>query len=451
MMKAYNLFISLCIVLILPTLNGNTLENTTNSEDDFQVSDIEEKLWQEMEARAEKTNREAYFTNPYEVSKNFTSIIAEDVEGHNNTRRSLKGKKAGLPCTATNPIDRCWRCDPNWEKDRQKLATCVLGFGKNTIGGKGGEFYTVTDPSDDDIVNPKPGTLRYAVTRDRPLWIIFSRNMNIKLTQELLVSSDKTIDGRGVDVHISKGCGITINYAQNVIIHGIKVYDIKPGVGGRIRYGEGEKTHIRTRSDGDGISIYASSNVWIDHVSMRNCTDGLIDAIRGSTAITISNCHFTDHNKVMLFGANDFSPDDKIMQITVAFNHFGKRLVQRMPRCRFGFFHLVNNDYTHWEMYAIGGSMHPIIISEGNRFMASNDSTAKEVTKRNGLVGLNLWQWKSINDEFINGAFFKESGPDLVLSHLFKPEDILKAIPGRFVSSLTEFAGALRCRYGRPC
>lgn len=83
--------------------------------------------------------------------------------------------------------------------------------------------------------------------------------------------------------------------------------------------------------------------------------------------------------QVMLFGASDSYDGDKIMQITLLFNHFGKRLIQRMPRCRYGFFHVVNNDYTHWEMYAIGGSKHPTIISEGNRFTAPDDNNAKEV------------------------------------------------------------------------
>lgn len=76
--------------------------------------------------------------------------------------------------------------------------------------------------------------------------------------------------------------------------------------------------------------------------------------------------------QVMLLGANDGDGDDKIMQATVAFNRFGKGLIQRMPRCRWGFFHVVNNDYSHWQLYAIGGSAHPTIISQGNRFKASN-------------------------------------------------------------------------------
>jgi len=199
---------------------------------------------------------------------------------------------------ATNPIDRCWRCDPNWANNRKKLADCVQGFGRNTIGGKNGPFYVVNSSLDNDMVNPAPGTLRHAVTRSGPLWIIFARSMNIRLSQELIMTSDKTIDGRGVDVYIANGAGITIQFIKNVIIHGIKIFNIQVGNGGLIRDSE---THygFRTYSDGDGISIFGSSNVWIDHVSMRNCKDGLIDAIQGSTAITISNGHFTDHNEVI--------------------------------------------------------------------------------------------------------------------------------------------------------
>jgi len=92
--------------------------------------------------------------------------------------------------------------------------------------------------------------------------------------------------------------------------------------------------------------------------------------------------------QVMLFGASDSHEEDKIMQITLVFNHFGKRLVQRMPRCRFGFIHVVNNDYTHWEMYAIGGSKHPTIISEGNRFVAPDSKDAKQVIYTQILVCL---------------------------------------------------------------
>jgi pectate lyase len=83
--------------------------------------------------------------------------------------------------------------------------------------------------------------------------------------------------------------------------------------------------------------------------------------------------------QVMLLGHSDSYVKDKAMQVTIAFNHFGEGLIQRMPRCRHGYFHVVNNDYTHWEMYAIGGSAEPTINSQGNRYLAPTNPFAKEV------------------------------------------------------------------------
>lgn len=76
----------------------------------------------------------------------------------------------------------------------------------------------MVDGSDDNIVDPKPGTLRHAVIQKGPLWIIFAYNMVIRLQQELMVTSDKTIDGRGGNVVIAFGGGITLQYVNNIII-----------------------------------------------------------------------------------------------------------------------------------------------------------------------------------------------------------------------------------------
>lgn len=206
-------------------------------------------------------------------------------------------KKYNGPCLATNPIDRCWRCDKHWAKNRKKLADCALGFGRGTTGGKDGRYYVVQDSSDNDLLNPKPGTLRYGVIQDRPLWIIFARDMVIRLSEELIMTDNKTLDARGANVHIANGGQITLQFVKNIIIHNLHIHDIKAGNGGLVRdsvnhYG------FRTPSDGDGISMFGASKVWIDHVSMSNCQDGLIDAVMASTGITISNCHFTHHNDV---------------------------------------------------------------------------------------------------------------------------------------------------------
>nr|VDD32026.1 unnamed protein product [Brassica oleracea] len=220
--------------------------------------------------------------------------------------------------------------------------------------------------------------------------------MVIKLKEELMMNSFKTIDGRGASVHIAGGACITVQYVTNIIIHGINIHDCKKRGNAYVR---DSPSHYgwRTASDGEAVSIFGGSHVWVDHCSLSNCDDGLVDAIRGSTAITISNNYLTHHNKVMLLGHSDSYTRDKNMQVTIAFNHFGEGLVQRMPTCRLGYFHVVNNDYTHWQMYAIGGSAAPTINSQGNRFLAPNDHVFKEVTKYEDSPQskwLN-WNWRS--------------------------------------------------------
>ncbi|KAL2233571.1 pectate lyase-like [Sesamum indicum] len=407
---------------------------------------------EDLQKRAAESYQESlqeYNPNPQDLTDEFNELVGKTLMNENVTRRNLGEDD----CKATNPIDRCWRCDRDWAKHRKRLADCVRGFGHLTTGGKAGRYYLVDDPSDDDMDHPKPGTLRHAILQTEPLWIIFKHSMVIKLKNELIMTSDKTIDGRGVLVHIAYGAGITIQFVHNIIIHNIWIHNIVPTSGGMIR---DTLSHIglRTKSDGDAINIYSSNRIWIDHVSLSKGYDGLIDVIEGSTAITISNCKFNHHNDVMLLGAHDSHSIDAIMQVTVAFNRFGKGLIQRMPRVRWGFAHVVNNDYSHWELYAIGGSAHPTIISQGNRFRASNYRYTKEVTKRDYATKDQWmkWQWRSEGDLFKNGAFFTESGQPL--EHSKSPlvgMNLIRYRPGSFVGTLTKYAGALKCRKGKLC
>ncbi|KAH7415600.1 hypothetical protein KP509_14G053300 [Ceratopteris richardii] len=342
-----------------------------------------------------------------------------------------------------NSIDACWRAAGDWEENRMKLADCSIGFGRETTGGKGGEYYVVTDEAD-DAENPAPGTLRYGVIQMRPLWIFFARDMIIILQNELIFTSDKTVDGRGAQVHIAYGPCFTIQNVENVIVHGLHIHNCRPGYAGRVRSSTDHIGH-RAGSDGDGISVFGSRNIWIDHNYLASCTDGLVDVIHASTAITISNNYFCNHNKVMLLGHNDRYSADKAMRVTVAFNRFGPGLNQRMPRCRFGYFHVVNNEYEGWGEYAIGGSASPTIISEGNKFVAS--SSEKQVTKRDCTTcAWEGWTWASIDDTFSDGAYFVESGPTLNNRNRNNPLSL-----NTFNPSMTAAAGVLACSKGEPC
>ncbi|XP_017254298.1 putative pectate lyase 2 [Daucus carota subsp. sativus] len=352
------------------------------------------------------------------------------------------------PKKAMNTIDSCWRRKANWAANRRALADCAVGYGKDAIGGKFGAYYVVTNPSDDPI-NPKPGTLRYGIIQANPLWITFAKNMVITLKNELIMNSYKTIDGRGAKVEIAYGPCITIQGVSHVIIHGISIHDCKPGKSGLVISTPLHVGH-RLGCDGDGISIFASSNVWIDHCSLSRSSDGLIDVIHASTAVTISNNHFSQHDKVMLLGHDDKFSADKIMKVTIIYNHFGPGLVQRMPRVRLGYAHVANNMYEAWQLYAIGGSSNPTIYSQGNYFNAPNYLEHKQVTKREVNNGWKNWKWRSSMDRFMNGAYFVQSGYGSCSPNYSKSQSFT-VVDGSMVPAITSDAGPLFCNVNKPC
>ncbi|MQM01532.1 hypothetical protein Taro_034294 [Colocasia esculenta] len=333
-----------------------------------------------------------------------------------------------------------------------------------------------TPPTTPSTPSPAPSVT--APSRPSP----FARDMVIRLDNELMVGSFKTIDGRGAQVEVTGGPCITVQGADHVIIHGLSIHDCTPGKPGLVRSSPSHVGH-RLGSDGDAISIFASSNVWIDHCRLSHCYDGLIDVTHGSTSVTISNSHFSNHDKVyiyicfyvyvldhmhayrlrvmlysrqsigdvMLLGHLDTFIADKGMKVTLVFNHFGEGLVQRMPRVRLGYAHVVNNRYEHWEMYAIGGSANPTILSQGNYFDPPSNPFLKQVTKRETDLAWQKWKWRSANDHFLDGAFFVQSGWGSVAPR-YTPAQAFTAAQGSMVPFLTADAGPLNCTVpGRAC
>ena len=112
----------------------------------------------------------------------------------------------------------------------------------------------------------------------------------------------------------------------------------------------------------------------------------------------------------------------------------------------------MNNDYTHWEMYAIGGSASPTINSQGNRFLAPDERFKKEVTKHEDAPESEWrhWNWRSDGDLMLNGAYFRQSGAGASSSSYARASN-LSARPSSLVGSITITAGALNCRRGNRC
>ncbi len=63
-------------------------------------------------------------------------------------------------------LGRVYLGEPDWASHRQRLADCAIGLGRNAVGGQNGQIYIVTDNSDDDVMNPTPGTLRWGAIQD---------------------------------------------------------------------------------------------------------------------------------------------------------------------------------------------------------------------------------------------------------------------------------------------
>lgn len=141
---------------------------------------------------------------------------------------------------------------------------------------------------------------------------------------------------------------------------------------------------------------------------------------------------------------------------------------------------MVNNDYTHWEMYAIGGSANPTINSQGNRYNAPANPFAKEVKPVSHKIKMRLflinqlkpiinvdwgeqvtkrvetaasqwksWNWRSEGDLLLNGAYFTPSGAGASAS--YARASSLGAKSSSMVGTITSNAGALPCRRGRQC
>ncbi|MBA0673458.1 hypothetical protein Goklo_023991 [Gossypium klotzschianum] len=168
-----------------------------------------DEYWKARELEAIENLDKAYHPNLEEVVRHYNDHFSRTMLEFYICKRVLEESKKG-PFEVTNNIDSC----------------C----------GKGGVFYVVIDPID-NAADPKPGTLHHPIIQTGLLWIPFKGSMTIKLEQELIVTSDKTIDARGANVEICNGAGITVQFLMNIIIHGLQIHHIIPTKGGKIKDG----------------------------------------------------------------------------------------------------------------------------------------------------------------------------------------------------------------------
>lgn len=247
--------------------------------------------------------------------------------------------------------DYCVCAPPDPRRPWEALAGQAIGYGRAATGGLGGGDCLVASLDDRG-----PNTLRDCAERPDPQWIRFAVSGTIALATPIAVQSDKTIDGRGADIRIV-GRGLRLAGVRNVIVHNVRLDD-----------GGGD--------DEDAIQLVdGTRHVWIDHVTLEDFTDGALDITRGATDVTVSWCHFRDHDKTMLIGASVDHVEDEAIRVTLHHNLFDGT-VQRHPRLRYGRVHAFNNHYRRWGSYAIGASQRGQVRSQHNIFEAGDDPDA---------------------------------------------------------------------------
>jgi pectate lyase len=190
--------------------------------------------------------------------------------------------------------------------------------GGTTTGGAGGTTVTVSDAT----------AFKTALNSSGSSIIRVSGNISISVFV-ITGATNKTIEG----VNTSSGWNGNIQFkgCSNLII---------------------QHLNISSPSNGDGITLQdASHNIWVDHCTFGNCSDGMLDITHGSDNITVSWCKFaytsaqTAHRFSNLIGHDDANAaeDTGKLHITMHHNWWSTLCDQRMPRLRFGRIHHYNN------------------------------------------------------------------------------------------------------------
>jgi pectate lyase len=266
------------------------------------------------------------------------------------------------------------------------LAECV-GFGCSATGGLRGCVYHVTSLADSG-----PGTLREAAQRLEPLWIVFDVAGNIDLQSSVIVESNKTIDGRGKAVAL-RGYGLIVGAArENVVIENLTFVD-------------GTEA-----SNNDAIQILGASSIWIDHCSLSNYPDGLIDITHAATDVTVSWSLFTNHDLVMLIGRSADDVGDAAIRVTLHHNWWNQ-IGSYAPRARFGKVHTFNNLIDRWKSSASAMTMGGQLYSEANIFVALNDKGALATSQGSDPIP---GKARSTGDWLQNDATVQENERDAV-------------------------------------
>lgn len=203
----------------------------------------------------------------------------------------------------------------------------------------------------------------------------------------LHVGSNTSLIGVDNKALIKNG-SLMVKNAENVIIRNVAFedsYDYFP------QWDPKDNANGEWNSEYDNVTLYGSRRIWIDRCTFSDGArpdhlnrvslgrpmqfhDGLLDIVRGSDLVTVSNSHFKNHDKGSLIGNSDSRTDDAgKLRVTLHHNWFDN-VKERSPRVRYGRVHVYNNLYsatpdgTYGYGYSIGVGYQSQIVAQNNVF-----------------------------------------------------------------------------------
>ncbi len=223
---------------------------------------------------------------------------------------------------------------------------------KGTTGGGDAKPQTVTTREE----------LEQLAGDDVPRVLVISGTITSGIAP-ISIGSNKTITGENQYATIRGG--IAIDECSNIVLRNLNIQGIWPIYG-----------------PADTISVRYSHHLWLDHLSIWDASDGLLDLTQGTNYVTVSwnKFFYTDsdnpHRLVSLNGggAEHEETDTGRNKVTYHHNWFANRTDQRMPRVLFGQAHAYNNYYTSADnTYAIGVGVFASMLVENNYFRGVNN------------------------------------------------------------------------------
>lgn len=235
----------------------------------------------------------------------------------------------------------------------------IIGFGKDTTGGKGGREVVVTTAAE----------LLAAATSLEPLIITVKGSIVHDVNggdddARIFVTSNKTI--QGADSKASVDANFNLVEANNVIFRNLNL------------------SNVTGKGTGDAIEVAKqSTNIWVNHVTFGQCADGALDFKREADLATVSWCKFAytsdthRHNYANLIGHVDgWTADRGKLRVTMHHNWYADNVIERMPRVRYGQVHVFNNYYASKRTnYVVGVGVEAQILLEASYFESQGNQT----------------------------------------------------------------------------